>query len=264
MLPSDKNFAGGRRTSLFICFKSRENARRIGNNVILTPYFSYLCYPINKTMQYNEKDIDIYVRGHSTPESDVLRELDRQTHLRAVQPRMLSGHIQGKTMEMMVRMLRPRRVLEIGTFTGYSAIAMAQGLAEDAYIDTVDPDDELEYLCASFAERAGLSDRIRIHTGSALDVVPRLGTCYDLVYIDGDKREYPEYYDMLMQGGHVRGGSFILADNTLWDGKVAVPPDKRDDHTEALRRFNDTVASDDRVEVVILPLRDGLSIIRVK
>lgn len=215
-------------------------------------------------MQYNEKDIDLYVREHSTPESDVLRELDRQTHLRVIQPRMLSGHIQGKFMEMMVRMLGPKRVLEIGTFTGYSAIAMAQGLAEGAYIDTVDPDDELEYLSSSFSERAGLCDKIRIHIGSALDVVPRLGTCYDFVYMDGDKREYPLYYDMLMDGGHVHGGSFILADNTLWDGKVATPPEKRDDHTEALRRFNDIVVCDDRVEVVVLPLRDGLSIIRVK
>ena len=215
-------------------------------------------------MQYNQKDIDLYVRLHSTPESDALKELDRQTHLRAIQPRMLSGHIQGKMLEMIVRMLRPQRILEIGTFTGYSAIAMAQGLEQGAYIDTVDPDDELEYLCSSFAKRAGVSDRIRIHTGSALDVVPNLNTCYDLVYMDGDKREYPDYYDMLMNGRHLHGGSFILADNTLWDGKVAAPPAKRDDHTEALIRFNDTVVSDPRVEVVILPLRDGLSIIRVK
>ncbi|MDE6183754.1 MAG: O-methyltransferase [Rikenellaceae bacterium] len=215
-------------------------------------------------MQYNRNELDHYVRSHSTPESDILRELDRATHLQAVQPRMLSGHIQGKMMEMMVRMLRPQRVLEIGTFTGYSAIAMAQGLDDGAYIDTVDPDDELEPLSSSFVARAGLADKIRIHTGDALEVVPRLGACYDLVYMDGDKREYVDYYRMLMDGGHLHSGSFILADNTLWDGKVASAPEKRDDHTSALIRFNDMVVQDVRVEVVIVPLRDGLSMIRVK
>lgn len=215
-------------------------------------------------MQYNEKDIDIYVRRHSTPESDALKELDRQTHLRVIQPRMLSGHIQGKMIEMMVRMARPRRVLEIGTFTGYSAIAIAQGLDDDAFIDTIDPNDELESMVSEFVERAGVQSKVRIHSGSALDVVPQLGDCYDFVYVDGDKREYPQYYRMLLDGGHVHSGTFILADNTLWDGKVAVEPEKRDDHTTALIEFNRMVAEDPRVEVVIVPLRDGLSIIRVK
>ncbi len=169
---------------------------------------------------------------------------------------------------MLVEMMRPRRVLEIGTFTGYSALSMAAGMEADAILDTIEADDEQEEMIRSFVERSGFGDRIRLHIGSALDVMPTLGETYDLVFIDGDKREYPAYYRMLMDGGQtlplVRSGSYLIADNILWYGKVAEPERHRDPHTAAIREFNRMVREDERVENVVLPLRDGLNLIRVK
>ncbi len=167
-------------------------------------------------------------------------------------PRMVSGHIQGKLLELLVKMFRPRNILEIGAFTGYSALCMAAGLDEGGIVDTCEPDDELEPLAQS------------LHIGSALDIAPRLGKRFDMVFIDGDKREYPDYYRMLMDGGLVAGGAVMLADNILWYGKVAQPVAHNDRHTQALLEFNRMVAEDDRVESVILPLRDGINVIRVK
>ena len=190
--------------------------------------------------------------------------LERETYLRVINPRMISGHLQGKLLEMLVRMMRPRRVLEIGTFTGYSALSIARGLDEDAILDTIEVDDELEDIAASYFERSAYGGRIRQHIGSALDVVPTLCECYDMVFMDGDKREYPAYYDMLMDGGYVRSGSFILADNILWYGKVAEPVARGDKHTEAIIEFNRKVVEDDRVDNVIIPIRDGINMIYVK
>ena len=164
---------------------------------------------------------------------------------------------------MLVRMLRPHRVLEIGTFTGYSALSMAAGMEAGAILDTIEADDEQEELIRSFVERSGYGDRIRLHIGSALAVMPSLNETYDLVFIDGDKREYPAYYRMAMRT-LVRSGSYLLADNILWYGKVAEPEQYRDPHTMAIRAFNRMVREDDRVENVVLPLRDGLNLIRVK
>ena len=195
--------------------------------------------------------LERYIHDLSSPEEDLLHELDRQTHLRVVQPRMLSGHIQGKLLELFVRMLRPRNILEIGTFTGYSALCMAAGLEEDGVLDTVEVDDELEEFAAS-----------------ALDIVPTLGYTFDLVFIDGDKREYPDYYRMLMGDGGsktlVHSGSILIADNILWSGKVVEPVAHNDRHTQALLQFNRMVLQDERVESVIVPIRDGLNLIRVK
>lgn len=207
--------------------------------------------------------IDQYIRDHSTPEDDLLRELDRVTHQRMVQPRMISGHIQGLMLEMVVRMLGARAVLEIGTFTGYSALCMARGLPEGGELHTIEVDDELEELARSFFERSAARERIVQHIGSALDVAPRLGRQFDLVFIDGDKREYPQYYEMVMDG-LVHSGSYLLADNVLWYGKVAEPVARNDRHTQAILEFNRMVCEDPRVESVILPLRDGLNLIRVK
>ncbi len=169
---------------------------------------------------------------------------------------------------MLVRMLRPHRVLEIGTFTGYSALSMAIGMEAGAILDTIEADDEQEELIRSFVERSGYGDRIRLHIGSALAVMPSLNETYDLVFIDGDKREYPAYYRMLMDEGRtvplVRSGSYLIADNILWYGKVAEPEQYRDPHTMAIREFNRMVRADDRVQNVVLPLRDGLNLIRVK
>lgn len=193
-----------------------------------------------------------------------MHRLERETYLRVINPRMISGHLQGKLLEMLVRMMRPRRVLEIGTFTGYSALSIARGLEADALLDTIEVDDELEDIAAGFFAESPYGSRIRQHIGSALDVVPRLGEVYDMVFIDGDKREYPAYYDMLMDGGYVRSGSILMADNILWYGKVAQPIAHNDRHTEAIVEFNRRVKEDARVDNVIVPIRDGINLIRVK
>ena len=193
-----------------------------------------------------------------------MHRLERETYLRVINPRMISGHLQGKLLEMLVRMLRPKRVLEIGTFTGYSGLSIARGLDDDALLDTIEVDDELEEIAAKYFEASEYGHRIRQHVGSALEVVPQLGEVYDLVFIDGDKREYPAYYHMLMDGGYVRSGSFMLADNILWYGKVAEPIAHNDKHTEAIVEFNRMVVEDERVDNVIVPIRDGINLIRVK
>lgn len=208
--------------------------------------------------------LERYILENSTPEDALLEELDRETHLRVLNPRMISGHIQGKLLEMIVRMLRPRTILEIGTFTGYSALCMAAGLEEGATLDTCEVDDELEPLAQSFFDRSPYGDKISLHIGSALDIAPQLGKQFDLVFIDGDKREYPAYYNMLMDKGLVHSGSILLADNILWYGKVVEHVHHNDHHTQALIEFNRKVVEDDRVESFILPLRDGINIIRVK
>lgn len=212
--------------------------------------------------------LERYIHEHTQEEEALLRELDRETHHRMVAPRMLSGHLQGKLLTMLTRMFRPGRVLEIGTFTGYSALSFAAGLEENARIDTIEVDDELESLAQSYFDRSEHGRKIHLHIGSALDIAPTLGTEFDLVFIDGDKREYPAYYRMLMgdAGGAplVHSGSFLIADNILWSGKVVEPLARGDRHTEALLEFNRMVVEDERVENVIVPIRDGLNLIRVK
>lgn len=212
--------------------------------------------------------LERYIHEHTQEEEALLRELDRETHHRMVAPRMLSGHLQGKLLTMLTRMIRPSRVLEIGTFTGYSALSFAAGLEEGARIDTIEVDDELESLAQSYFDRSEHGRKIHLHIGSALDIAPTLGTEFDLVFIDGDKREYPAYYRMLMgdAGGAplVHSGSFLIADNILWSGKVVEPLARGDRHTEALLEFNRMVVEDERVENVIVPIRDGLNLIRIK
>ena len=208
--------------------------------------------------------LEKYIHENSSAEDSLLHELDRETHLRVLNPRMISGHIQGKLLELIVKMFCPKNVLEIGTFTGYSALCMAAGLEDGATIDTCEVDDELESLAQSFFDRSPYGDQINLHIGSALEIAPRLGKQFDLVFMDGDKREYPAYYDMLMDGGLVHSGSVILADNILWYGKVVQSVAHNDHHTQALIEFNRRVREDERVESVILPLRDGINIIRVK
>lgn len=176
-------------------------------------------------------DLERYIEAHIAPEDELLRELDRETHLSVVQPRMLSGHMQGRLLEMLVRMLAPKRILEIGTFTGYSAICMARGLPVSGELHTIEVDDELEAIAARYFARSGLGDRIFAHIGSALDLAPALGL-FDLIFIDGDKREYPDYYRMAMRT-LVRSGSYLLADNILWYGKVTEPAAHNDRHTKS-------------------------------
>lgn len=212
--------------------------------------------------------IEQYIHQMSDAEEPLLHELDRRTNLRVVQPRMISGHIQGKLLELLVRMTGAHRILEIGTFTGYSALAMAAGLSDDGVLHTIEVDDELESFARSFFDRSPHGRKIRLHIGSALDIAPQLGECFDLVFIDGDKREYPAYYRMLMGDSGmpalVHPGSVLIADNILWSGKVVQPVAHNDRHTQALLEFNRMVVEDPRTENVIVPLRDGLNLIRVR
>lgn len=212
--------------------------------------------------------LEQYIHDHTSPEEELLHELDRETNLRVVQPRMLSGHIQGRLLEMLVRMLRPRRILEIGTFTGYSALSMAAGLEEGGGTAHHRGGGRAGRTGATFFDRSPHGAKIRLHIGSALDIAPALGMEFDLVFIDGDKREYPDYYRMLMGDGGtaplVHSGSVLVADNILWSGKVVQPIARSDRHTQAVVEFNRMVSEDPRVENVIIPLRDGLNLIRVK
>ena len=212
--------------------------------------------------------LEKYIHDHTEEEEALMQELDRETHRRMVAPRMLSGHLQGKLLKMLTRLFRPKTILEIGTFTGYSALSFAEGLEADGRIDTIEVDDELEALAQSYFDRSEHGAKIRLHIGSALEIAPRLETSYDLVFIDGDKREYPAYYRMLMgdEGNRplVHSGSLLIVDNILWSGKVVEPLARRDHHTEALLEFNRMVKEDTRVENVIVPIRDGLNLIRIK
>ena len=212
--------------------------------------------------------LERYIHDFSQPEEELLHELDRETHLRVVAPRMISGAVQGRLLEMWVRMCQPKHLLEIGTFTGYSALSMAAGLEDDAVLHTVEVEDELEEFSQSFFDRSRHGHKIKLHIGSALEIAPTLGCKFDFVFIDGDKREYPAYYRMLMgdDGGEclVHSGTILVADNILWSGKVVQPVAHNDRHTQALLEFNRMVRDDDRVENVIVPLRDGLNLIRVK
>ena len=212
-----------------------------------------------------KEELERYIRNLSSPEDALLAELESESNQRVVQPQMVSGHVQGKFLEMLTRMIAPRKVLEIGTFTGYATLCFAAGMPEGGVIDTIEIEDELEGIQSEFFARSPHGAKIRRHTGSALDVVPGLGECYDLVFIDGDKREYPDYYRMLMEGGHLHSGSYILADNILWYGKVTEQNIKPSDlQTRGIVEFNQMVREDDRVENVIIPIRDGINLIRVK
>jgi caffeoyl-CoA O-methyltransferase len=209
-----------------------------------------------------EKELDKYIKEHSTPEDKVLEELYRQTHLYVVNPNMASGHIQGKFLEMLSYMIHPSRILEIGTYTGYSAICLARGLKSGGQLHTIEINDELNEMSTHYFALAGLADRVTLHTGRAQYVIPEMKYIFDLVFIDGDKREYCEYYDLVFE--KVRKGGFIIADNVLWGGKVEGGEALKDPQTKGVVMFNEMVRSDPRVEKIVLPLRDGLMIIRKK
>ena len=210
-----------------------------------------------------QEELEDYILKHIDAEGDDLRRLNRETHLYHLRPRMCSGHLQGRMLKMMVRMIRPQHILELGTFTGYSALCLAEGLADDSCrLDTIEIDDELEDFIRAHFDAAPLAPRINLHIGDARDVLPTIEGDFDLVFIDANKREYCQYYEMVFP--RVASGGFIIADNTLWDGKVVDWGKKLDAQTEGILRFNDMIAADDRVEKVILPVRDGLTIIYKK
>jgi caffeoyl-CoA O-methyltransferase len=206
------------------------------------------------------QELERYIRNLSSPEDPLLAELDSESNLRVVQHKMVSGHVQGKFLTMLTEMIRPRRVLEIGTFTGYATLCFAAGMPDDGIIDTIEIEDELESIQCEFFGRSPHGHKVRRHTGSALDIVPTLGECYDLVFIDANKREYPAYYNLVFD--LVRPGGYILADNVLWDGKVIGEDIPKDAQTQGIYNFNKMVKEDPRVENVIIPLRDGLNLIR--
>lgn len=207
--------------------------------------------------------IDAYMAAHSDAEPAWLATIARETHVRTINPRMLSGHFAGRILKMLVRMVRPQRVLEIGTFTGYSALCLAEGLPADGHVDTIEIDDELEDFIRENIRQSPYAERITLHVGDALSLIPQLDGMFDFVFIDADKRAYCDYYELVLP--KVPSGGFILADNTLWDGKVLLPNPPTGDHqTIEIKKFNDFVAQDERVEKVILPLRDGLTLMMKK
>lgn len=211
-----------------------------------------------------------YIEQHSSPESPVLQQITRSTHLEVINPRMLSGHVQGRVLSMLSQMIHPKRILELGTFTGYSALCLAEGLTEDGKLITIEHNDEMEDSIRRNLALSPLGKKIELMIGDAKEAMRRLGErreakgagVFDLVFIDADKKEYCDYLDLVLP--LMRKGGWILADNTLWDGHIIESAYDKDKQTVALRAFNDKVMQDKRLEKVILPLRDGLTIIRVK
>ena len=206
--------------------------------------------------------MDDYILAHIEPEPDYLYRLYRATNIYMLHGRMASGHLQGRLLKMLVQMIKPQRILEVGTFSGYSAICMAEGLDDDGRLYTFEINDEQEDFTRPWIEGSPVADRIEFTIGDTITEAPKLGIVFDMAFIDGDKRTYVETYEMVLN--ILKPGGFILADNTLWDGHVTDPAYDKDQQTQGIRRFNDHIAADDRVEQVILPLRDGLTLIRKK
>lgn len=200
-----------------------------------------------------------YAEQFSEPESKLLNELYRQTHVKIYNPRMVSGHLQGRILALFSQMIQPQHILEIGTYTGYSALCLAEGLQSDGTLHTIEIDDELEDFIRHYINCSPYKDKIVLHFGNALDIIPTLNLTFDLIYIDGDKREYPQYLNIAIE--KLRSGGYIIADNVFWNSKV-IDPTQQDAFTNAIRTFNQTVLSHPQLKPVILPVRDGLSVIR--
>lgn len=212
-------------------------------------------------MQENEA-LHQYILAHIDEESDYLKALYRDTHVKLLRPRMASGHLQGRLLKMLVQMIRPKNILEIGTYSGYSALCLAEGLEPGGRLYTFEINDEQEDFTRPWLKNSPYADSIEFIIGNALDIVPDMEITFDLAFVDGDKRHYIEYFEMVMS--KLSTGGYIIADNTLWDGHVIATPKQNDAQTKAIMAFNDYIAQDTRVEKVILPLRDGLTIIRKK
>jgi len=211
-------------------------------------------------MSQIDQEILEYTENHTQPESAVLQELNRETNLKVVRARMLSGQLQGSTLALFVKLLQAKSILEIGTFTGYSAIWMGNAMPEGGKLHTIDKDEELEEMARRYFDKAGLTDKIKLHIGNALDIIPTLKETFDLVYLDADKENYLNYYEMVID--KTRKGGLIVADNVLWHGKVISPKEYKDKATQTILDFNAHVHNDKRVENVLFPIRDGLMVIR--
>lgn len=207
-------------------------------------------------------NINNYAETYTTPEDPVLSRLNRETNLKVELPIMLSGHLQGAVLQALSFMMRPRRILEIGTYTGYSAICLAKGLADDGHLHTIDINEELKDMCFRYICDAGLEGRISQHIGRAEKIIPTLNDTFDLVFIDADKVSYSLYYDQVFD--KVRKGGFILADNVLYDGEVVLPEAEQSKNAKAIHAFNEKLRNDSRIEHVLLPIRDGIMIARKK
>lgn len=207
----------------------------------------------------HDEQIDQYILSHIDEEGELLQNLNRDAHVNLLRPRMLSGHLQGRVLKMLCRLVQPRYILEIGTYTGYATLCLAEGAADDAEIHTIEVNDELEDFIKKHLYKSKLKDRIHLHIGDAMEIIPTIDRTFDLVFIDANKRTYVEYYDLIFD--KVRPGGLIIADNTLWDGKILETPKASDKQTIGIQKFNDMIAKDPRVEKVILPMRDGLTLI---
>jgi caffeoyl-CoA O-methyltransferase len=207
-----------------------------------------------------QEPIESYIQGHTSDEGSLLRQLERKTHADVLMPQMLSGKVQGRFLSMLSKLMRPQRILEIGTYTGYSALCLAEGLTPDGYLITIDVNEELEDVFLPFIRYSGNTEKIRTVTGNAADIIPTLDETFDLVFIDADKQRYSLYYDLVMD--KVRRGGLILADNVLWSGKVCGEYSDKD--TQAIRAFNEKITKDKRVDNVLLSMRDGIMMIYKK
>lgn len=206
-----------------------------------------------------DEAIESYILSRIDEESELLKQLNRDAHVNLLKPRMLSGHLQGRMLKMFCRMINPKYILEIGTYTAYATLCLAEGVDDDAEIHTIEVNDELEDFILKHLHKSKLKDKIHLHIGDAMEIIPQIDRTFDLVFIDANKRHYIEYYNLIFD--KVRPGGLIIADNTLWDGHVLETPKPSDKQTIGIQQFNDMIAKDDRVEKVILPIRDGLTLI---
>lgn len=213
-------------------------------------------------MHFLSDALENYIRDHSENEPELLQELTRETHLKILQPRMITGHFQGRVLSMLSKILHPKNILEIGTYTGYSAICLAEGLQKDGQLHTIDVNEELASIQRTYFDKSGYGNQIVQHTGNALAVIPQLDIVFDLIFIDAEKKSYDAYFEAVLQ--KTKPGSIILSDNVLWSGKVVAPLDEKDKATKVLLDYNKKLKEDPRVETVLLPIRDGLTFCRVR
>ena len=211
-------------------------------------------------MKFLPENIDQYACNHTQEENAILAELNRETWAKVLIPRMLSGHLQGRILSMFSQMIQPKTILEIGTYTGYSAICLAEGLQENGSLHTIDINEELKSMCERYFEKAGINKQVKLHTGNAMEIIPTIDTDFDLVFIDADKENYINYFDLIIERMPI--GGYIIADNVLWSGKVVEEVDTKDIETQGLIAFNKKIHESERVENILLPIRDGLMVCR--
>jgi predicted O-methyltransferase YrrM len=213
-------------------------------------------------MHFIPEKLEEYATANSENEPELLKQLRRETYQKVLQPRMLSGHLQGRLLSLLSKIIRPKRILEIGTYTGYSALCLAEGLQDDGLLETIDHNKELAHLQQKYFKASAFSEKIKAYTGNALEVIPILDNNFDLVFIDADKPNYPAYFDLIVP--KLNQGGLLISDNVLWNGKVLNPKENKDASTQAILKYNKLLAKDERLETVLLPIRDGLTLSRKK